>query len=112
MKKLFIFFLIYFFSCHCFAQMQTHADTLAKKRIMLPNGWSLTPAGRSLPVGDLPLNIAVSSSKKYLAVTCNGQSTQALYLIDSKKEKILDTIVVAKSWLGLKFSDDEKFLYA
>ncbi|HTS44151.1 MAG TPA: bifunctional YncE family protein/alkaline phosphatase family protein [Puia sp.] len=82
------------------------------KRIMLPNGWSLTPVGRSLPLGDLPLNIAVSSSKKYMAVTCNGQSVQSLQLIDPVKEKILDSIDIPKSWLGLKFSQDEKFLYA
>jgi len=25
--------------------------------ILLPNGWSLTPAGASLPLGDLPLNV-------------------------------------------------------
>ncbi|HUW05050.1 MAG TPA: hypothetical protein VMW01_02210, partial [Williamwhitmania sp.] len=33
---------------------------LNAKRVTLPNGWSLTPAGKSLPLGDLPLNIAVS----------------------------------------------------
>jgi hypothetical protein len=42
---------------------------LAKKNVMLPNGWKLTPAGRSLELGDLPLNIAVSSSVRLLAVT-------------------------------------------
>ena len=26
--------------------------------VMLPNGWRLTPAGKHLPLGDLPLNIA------------------------------------------------------
>ena len=34
------------------------------KKVMLPNGWALTPVGRSFPLGDLPLNIAVSHSKK------------------------------------------------
>lgn len=84
----------------------------AQKTITLPNGWSLSPAGRSLPLGDLPLNIAVSSSKKWIAVTNNGQSKQSLQLIDAKKELILDSIEIAKSWLGLKFSSDEKYLFA
>lgn len=79
---------------------------------MLPNGWSLTPVGKSLQLGDLPLNIAVSKSKRYIAVTNNGQSTQSLQLIDVKNEKRLDSIDIPKSWLGLKFSADEKFLYA
>ena len=92
---------------------QTAANTdLAKNRITLPNGWSLTPVGKSLQLGDLPLNIAVSPSKKYIAVTNNGQSTQSLQLIDVKNENRLDSIDIPKSWLGLKFSADEKFLYA
>jgi YVTN family beta-propeller protein len=82
------------------------------KVLTLPNGWSLSPAGRSLPVGDLPLNMAISSSQKYMAVTNNGQGKQSLQLIDIKNERILDNIIIAKSWLGLKFSSDEKYLYA
>ncbi len=82
------------------------------KRVRLSNGWSLTPAGKSLPLGDLPLNIAVSSSKKYIAVTNNGQSTQSLQLIDAEKEMILDNVIIPKSFYGLKFSADEKYLYA
>ena len=82
------------------------------KRVRLSNGWSLTPAGKSLPLGDLPLNIAVSSSKKYIAVTNNGQSMQSLQLIDAEKEMILDNVIIPKSLYGLKFSADEKYLYA
>ncbi len=85
---------------------------LEKRRVMLPNGWSLTPAGRSLEVGDLPLNIAVSPSRKLLAVTNNGQGRQSIQLIDSKNEKVIDNIEIPKSFYGLKFSKDEKFLYA
>lgn len=93
----------------------SHAQTLKSieaKRIGLPNGWSLTPAGTSIPLGDFPLNIAVSASKKKMAVTNNGQSTQTLQLIDVASETVLDQVVIPKSWLGLQFSADEKFLYA
>jgi hypothetical protein len=62
------------------AQCQT-LQQLQAKRIHLPNGWALTPVGTSLQLGDLPLNIAVSSTQKYLAVTNNGQSTQSLQLL-------------------------------
>jgi YVTN family beta-propeller protein len=85
---------------------------IAQKTVTLPNGWSLSPAGRSLPLGDLPLNIAVSASKKWIAVTNNGQSRQSLQLINPKTEKILDNIEIKRSWLGLKFSSDEKYLFA
>jgi YVTN family beta-propeller protein len=87
-------------------------DQLNSKRVRLPNGWQLSPAGSSLPLGDLPLNIAISSSKKWVAVTNNGQSVQSIQLIDTKTEKELDNVLIPKSWYGLKFSNDENFLYA
>jgi YVTN family beta-propeller protein len=87
------------------------SDTSAK-RILLPNGWSLTPLGKSVPLGDLPLNIVVSPQKKYIAVTNNGQSTQSIQLIDPVNYKILSETVIPESWLGLAFSSDEKYLYA
>ena len=82
------------------------------KRINLPNGWSVSPVGKSLPLGDLPLQIAVSPSQKYLAVTNNGQSEQSIQLVSTKPFRLLSEISIAKAWFGLVFSDDEKFLYA
>lgn len=81
-------------------------------KVMLPNGWSLNPAGRSLALGDLPLNIQISGSQKLLAVTNNGQSKQSIQLIDPQSEKLLDEKPIGKAWYGLKFSADEKKLYA
>ncbi len=79
--------------------------------VLLPNGWSLTPVGRSLPLGDLPLNMILSNSKKMLAVSNNGQGVQSIQLIDPHTEKLLDSVVIAKSWYGLAFSNDDKKLY-
>ena len=36
---------------------------IESKRVGLPNGWNLTQVGKTLPLGDLPLNMAVSPSK-------------------------------------------------
>jgi YVTN family beta-propeller protein len=98
------------------AALQSFAQTPGKieqtGQVLLPNGWKLSPAGRSLPLGDLPLNMQLSSSGKLLAVTNNGQSTQSVQLIDPKNEKLLDEVVVKKSWYGLAFSHDERKLYA
>jgi YVTN family beta-propeller protein len=92
-----------------FASGQTDS---VSKRILLPNGWSLTPVGKSLPLGDLPLNMVVSPSKKYIAVTNNGQSIQSIQLIDAVHNKILAEKIIPESWLGLAFSSDERTLYA
>ena len=80
--------------------------------IMLPNGWQLSPAGKSMPLGDLPLNMAVSKSGRYIAVTNNGQGAQSIELIDTKTQQLLDSVRIARSWYGLQFSSDERFLYA
>ncbi len=92
--------------------MSSIAQTNLPNAVKLPNGWSLSPAGTSFPLGDLPLNIAVSPSKTLMAVTNNGQSVQSIQLIDPGSEKVLHSLVVPKSWYGLKFSADEKYLYA
>ena len=100
------------FCIQSFSQNAVVPGEMIRKRITLPNGWSLTPVGHSLPLGDLPLNLVLSPSRKLMAVTNNGQSRQTLQLIDLSSEKILSTIEIPKSWLGLAFSADEKYLYA
>src|ERR1700730_4464516 len=112
MRKLLLICMLAGAVMHAYPQQQIDNNDILPQKVLLPNGWSLTPVGNTVPLGHRPLNIAVSSSKKYLAVTNNGQSTQTLQLISVAEEKVLDSIVIPKSWLGLKFSEDEKFLYA
>src|SRR5260221_13384269 len=111
MNKIFLYLLS---ACSLISatQAQETKEDLLKKKVLLPNGWTFTPAGKGLQLGDLPLNIAVSSSRRLLAVTNNGQSTQTIQLIDAVKEELLDSVIIPKSWLGLKFSGDDKYLYA
>jgi YVTN family beta-propeller protein len=80
--------------------------------VMLPNGWRLTPAGKQLPLGDLPLNMAVSPNRHWLAVTNNGYGRQCIQLFDTRKEVMTSDITIRKSWYGLCFSPDNKTLYA
>jgi YVTN family beta-propeller protein len=91
---------------------QAQTKTGEHNKLTLPNGWSLSPAGSQVPLGDLPLNIAVTPDLKYVAVTNNGESTQSVQLIRIRDQKLLDTYEVGKSWLGLVFSDNGKSLYA
>ena len=83
-----------------------------QKKVLLPNGWSLAPAGRMVQLGDLPLNMAISNDGKYIAVTNNGVSKQTIQLIDAKTHVVICTKEIAKSWFGLKFSQGSKYLYA
>jgi DNA-binding beta-propeller fold protein YncE len=94
-----------------FATAQQPGQRPDGRSMLLPTGWSLTPAGSSLPLGDLPLNIAVSPNKKRLAVTNNGQGKHSLQLIDPKKGRLLQSLEIPSAWLGLAFSDDGRTLY-
>ena len=102
---------IFLFSC-LIINLKTEAQQIVPQPVQLPNGWSLTPVGKSIPLGDLPLNIVISNSHKYAAVTNNGQSTQTIQLLDAKNDTELDNVTVGKAWGGLAFSADEKYLYA
>ena len=125
--KLFLTTLILTGYCYVQAQSQVQAQSPSQAQqiqhpgkmdptgqVLLPNGWKLSPAGRSLPLGplsDLPLNLQISRSGRLMAVTNNGQSTQSVQLLDPQSEKLLDQKEVRRSWYGLAFSPDEKDLY-
>jgi DNA-binding beta-propeller fold protein YncE len=94
----------------CFAPIILFAQK--QQVINLPNGWALTPAGKQVTVGDLPLNMAVSPNKKLIAITNNGQSDQSVQLLDVKTGKITDSVKMMKSWYGIVFSADSKTLFA
>jgi YVTN family beta-propeller protein len=87
-------------------------DQLNSERVHLPNGWALTPVGTSIRLGDLPLNMVVAPGKKYMAVTNNGQSDQSIELVDLARGVVTDSMPIRRSWLGLTFSEDGRYLYA
>ena len=77
----------------------------------LPNGWKLTPAGKSIPLGDLPLNMISNHAGTQVAVTNNGQSTQSIQLIDVKTQSVIDEVIIPKSWYGLAFTKNDQSLF-
>ena len=78
---------------------------LADGRVRLPNGWLLSPAGASVQVGELPLNMEVTPDERYCIVTNNGTKDQSVSVIDLKTWSAVQTIPVDKSWLGLRIID-------
>ncbi len=89
-----------------------NVQSLSRNRVTLPNGWSLTPAGDYLPLGDLPLNMVVSKDRRRMVVTNNGQGAQQLMLVDLANPSIMHEIDIPKSWLGLAMSSDGTTVYA
>jgi YVTN family beta-propeller protein len=80
---------------------------LSDGRILLPNGWMLSPAGTSLPLGELPMNMALSPDEKYLVATNNGTAKQELTLVDLSRWKVVQSLPLNRSWLGLRFLKKE-----
>jgi len=111
LRKILILFQIILIGIAANLSAQTLKE-MESRAVSLPNGWRLTPVGKLLPLGDLPLNIAISTSKKLAAITNNGESDQTIQLVDIEREVILDSIIIGKAWLGLTFSADGKYLYA
>jgi YVTN family beta-propeller protein len=75
---------------------------------LLPNGWTLTPEGRQIPVSDLPMNMEISPDKRWLLVTTNGNGEQTIEVIDLTTEHSVQRVTVKKSWLGLAFAPEGK----
>ena len=115
MKKLhpsifFAFILLFLVSCTQHTPTSL-PGTLNDGSVLLPNHYLLTPAGKQIPVGDLPLNMIVSPDGKYLAVTNNGYSEQFVSIIDIARQKQVQTLPVRASFFGLDFSADGKKLF-
>src|SRR5258708_5653378 len=109
MQKFFQIFFFSFLFVTVIIQVQGRAQQPGPKadggsKVLLSNGWALTPGGYRLSLGDLAVNYSVTPSKRLVGVTNNGESTETLEVIDAVNEKIVDSVVIPKSWLGLKFS--------
>lgn len=71
---------------------------------LLPNGWTITPAGRQVTLTDLPLNILPLPGGKHALAATSGYNQHELSVIDLEAGKVVDTQVVRQSWFGLIFA--------
>ncbi len=79
-------------------------------RTLLANGWWLTPAGHSIKLSTMPLNAAVSPGQKYIAVTNDGWDEPTVMLVDLKHRKVVQSIKLKDSWLGIKFHGNKLYV--
>jgi YVTN family beta-propeller protein len=68
---------------------------------LLPNGWTLTPAGRHVEIADLPLNIHPLRDGRHALVTTNGFNRHDLSLVDLQSGKVVASEWARQSWFGL-----------
>ena len=85
---------------------------LSDGKYLLSNGWSLSPAGREISLGGLPLKIVIVPNTDYAVVASDGYTEHFIALIDLKTEKIIDRDTTRMGWMGLAVSNDGKHIYA
>ncbi|HEX2869154.1 MAG TPA: bifunctional YncE family protein/alkaline phosphatase family protein [Ignavibacteriales bacterium] len=86
--------------------------SISENRVLLSNGWYLSPAGRQVDIGDLPLNMAISPDENYAVTTNNGQSKPTFSVVDLKKAETVQTLRAPNLYVGLKFFDNGRKLAA
>ena len=68
---------------------------------LLPNGWTLKPAGQQIPLADLPLNIVPMADSRHVLAATSGYNAHELSVIDLRAKKVVDKQAVRQSWFGL-----------
>ena len=72
---------------------------------LLANGWRITPAGRTVAVGTLPLALAIHPDGRVLTLL-SGYSTNGLVVVDPARWAVTDSVPLSAAWLGLALRKD------
>jgi len=82
--------------------------------VQLPNQWSLRPAGKHLPLGDFPVNIAIHPDGKWAAILHAGYGQHEIALVELQGAKLhlVSRVSLDQTFYGICFSPDGKTLYA
>lgn len=79
---------------------------------LLPSGWKIAPAGRAITTGDLPMNLAPSPDKRFVAVSTSGYEKPAVGIFDTHTLQFVSQLQLDHTWLGLVWAPDGTRLFA
>jgi YVTN family beta-propeller protein len=68
---------------------------------LLPNGWTITPAGEQIELPDLPLNILPLPDGRHALAATSGFNDHVLAVVDLEAKKVVAQETVKESWFGL-----------
>src|SRR5579872_4456832 len=77
----------------------------------LPNGWRITPVGKSLETSDMVLNATAAPDGLAVIAMHAGYNPHGLVVVDTKTEEIVQRIPLKSAWFGLAWSPDGKRLF-
>src|SRR5262249_60180782 len=72
--------------------------------IVLPNQWSLRPAGKQLELGDFPVNLALHPKGEWLAALHAGYGEHEIVVVNLKRQKVAARVSLEQTFYGLCFS--------
>jgi DNA-binding beta-propeller fold protein YncE len=85
---------------------------LGKGVTLLPTGWKIQPAGRHMPIGDLPLAMVESPDGQFLVVTNNGYAKPTLTVVDLQRGYVASKAQLEHAWLGLAWHPDGRRVFS
>jgi YVTN family beta-propeller protein len=78
----------------------------------LPNGWRITPAGKTVDsLGDLTLDASTSPDGRIVVASHSGYQPHGIVVIDTKTQKEIQSIPLKTVWLGMTWSPDGHTLF-
>jgi YVTN family beta-propeller protein len=80
--------------------------------MLLPNGWGLSPAGRQLKLGGMPLKLESLRDGRHLLAASDGFGQHFLAVIDLAEEKVAQIVPMTQGWMGITVSPDARLVYA
>ena len=80
--------------------------------VLLPNGWSLKPAGRQVSMGDFPAVLTVDPAGAYVAVLHAGYGEHSIAIHDAETGAAISRVVLPRSFAGLAWTGDGKRIFA
>jgi YVTN family beta-propeller protein len=80
--------------------------------VLLPNMWSLRPAGTQVDLGDFPVNIAVHPGGRFAAVLHSGHGRHEVRVVEISAAKVVAEAKVDEAFYGLEFARDGSKLFA
>src|SRR5579883_558394 len=77
----------------------------------LPNGWKITPAGKSVQLSDMVLKLLPSPDGAQVMALQGGYNAEGIAAIDVRSNALAQNVELPAAWLGMAWSPDGAKLY-
>jgi len=80
------------------------------RRVLLPNGWSLSPQGKQIAMGDFPVNIQLAPDGQFAAILHCGYGEHEIRIVSLDSQAVVSTTHVDQAFYGMTFCNNGKAL--